>query len=160
MKASLSKASDTTTHFWEPDRFLPGALRVQHLHHQMQQFFLPLARSLPLTRPISISPSALCPGVSACSAPGGSFPCAIQHELRPVLQKVPPPLCRAFPPPQQARTEHPPCHIPTCGATQLHCPAEQLLLSGSLHGTARHISLAAPATRSSRLRCLLRSGSS
>lgn len=115
---------------------------------------------LRLTRPISVSPSAPCPGVSVCCAPGGSFPRAIQHELRPVLQKVPPPLCRAFPPSDQARTEHPPCHTSTYVATQIHCPAEQLLLSGSLHGTACNISLAVPAARSSRPRCLLRIGSS
>lgn len=49
---------------------------------------------------------------------------------------------------------------PTCLAKQLRCPAEQLLLSGSLPCTPRATSLAAPAACSSRPCCLLRSWSS
>lgn len=111
------------------------------------------AHSLLLTRPISVSPSAPSPGVSLCCAPGGSFPCAIRHELkRAVPQKVPPSLCRASPPAGQAGTEHPPCHIPTCVTTQLHSPAQQLFLAGSSRRTAHNISPAAPAACSTQPR--------
>lgn len=157
MKASLSEASECTACFWEPDRL-----------YQTHAEFSPSS-----TRCSSFSCSSSPPSDQTslhfpfCAVSGGFhvlrsrrlLPQVTQRGTRiPAPQKVPPRLCRAFPPQEQAKMEHHPCHLPV-----LQNNFTALLSSSCCWAPcpARHVpppSLLLP--RSSRPCCLLRSWSS